>query len=472
MWMLIVILFICIIPHHLYAQEEMGKKIYEQWCAQCHGYEGDGEGYAKDYTFPKPRDFTLGAYKFRSTPTGEPPTTDDLVRVIKNGNPGTSMPAWKRLTDEEARAVAEYLKEFAPDVFEYEPEPIEITPPPYSEELVKKGKELFRVAKCVECHGLEGRGNGKKGWEENFRDDWGNRIYPANYTYPWELRNGSDVRDIYRTITTGLNGTPMTSYQDSLSDEERWALAYFIKSLQLDRRLGISLTIRKTEAIPQSLEDPLWDTLEYLDLPMGGQVIFEPREFTPVITNVRVRGVYTQDEVGILLEWVDKRPNRGDDGLPPDGIRIQFPQKLTETGNPYFFMGDRRHPVNLWWWKASTSQAKEYVAKGPGNIFEQDNQDVRAVGEYKEGLYRVLFIRRLSTEDTEDIAFIPGRFIPFAVQAFDGREEEEGLKCALSAWYYLMLEPQTPLKVYILPPVVGLLVFGIGYGLHRKMRGE
>ncbi len=470
MWSAIVlILVLTLVPAKGFAQNEKGERIYKQWCGQCHGYEGDGEGYTKRYTFPTPRDFTMGVYKFRTTPTGEPPTDQDIIRSIRKGNPGTTMPPWKRFSDDEVKALTEYIKEFAPDVFEFEPEVIKITPPPFSEELIKEGREIFKKAKCVECHGLEGRGDGKKGWEENFKDDWGERIYPRNYTYPWDMRNGATVEDIFRTITTGLNGTPMTSYQDSLTDKQRWALAYFIKSLQLERHLGISLILKRVEKAPETPDDPLWDTLEYLDLPMGGQVIFEPRDFTPVITNVRVRGVYTEESVVIMLEWVDKKPDRGEEGNPPDAIRIQFPEKIPGgVEKPYFFLGDERHPVNVWWWKADGTVA-EYSAKGYRNLQMQDRQNIKAEAEYSYGLYRVVFKRSLATDDENDMVFETGRFIPFSVAASDGREDEDDVRCAVSAWYYMMLEPSTPVKVYVMPPVVAFLVFGLGLVLHKRL---
>ncbi len=469
--LILIVLGILLSPFNGFAQDDTGKRIYNQWCAQCHGYEGDGEGYAKEFTFPKPRDFSLGTFKFRTTPSGDPPTDEDIIRSIRNGNPGTSMPAWKRFSDEEVKALVEYIKEFAPDVFEFEPEPIKIeNAPPATEEIIKKGKELFRVAKCVECHGQHGRGNGKKAWRDDFKDDWGYRIDPANYTYPWELRNGSSLKDIYRTITTGLSGTPMTSYQDSLSDEERWALAHFIKSLQVERRLGISLRLKKVESIPESTDDPQWESLDWLDLPMAGQIIFEPRHFTPTITNVRVRGLYTEDKVAIMLEWVDKKPNKGDDGMPPDGIRLQFPSKIPDgSERPYFYMGDRRHPVNLWVWNAADNLGKEYIAKGPDTVYSQQKQDVKAVGVYDDGLYRVIFVRSINTGDSEDIVFETGRFIPFAVTVYDGRLQEQGNKGVISAWYYIMLEPSTPLRVFVLPPAVSLMVFFAGFLLHKRL---
>jgi len=39
------------------------------------------------------------------------------------------------------------------------------------------------------------------------------------------------VRDIFRTMTLGLDGSPMPSFGDSMSEEERWAISYYVLSL-------------------------------------------------------------------------------------------------------------------------------------------------------------------------------------------------------------------------------------------------
>ena len=52
------------------AQREAGKQLYSRYCAQCHGDKGDGEGYAAPHLQPRPRNFTLGKYKVRTTPNG------------------------------------------------------------------------------------------------------------------------------------------------------------------------------------------------------------------------------------------------------------------------------------------------------------------------------------------------------------------------------------------------------------------
>ncbi len=473
MRILITLVLLLLLPVNAFS-EDKGKKLYEEWCAQCHGYKGDADAYSSDFTFPRPRDLAFGVYKFRSTPTGDPPADKDLIQSIRKGNPGTSMPAWERFSDGEVVAIVDYIKKFSPDVFAVKPGPIKIgKAPSASDAIIKKGKELFKVAKCFECHGEAGRGNGEKGWEAKFKDDWGQRIYPANYTHTWELRNGSTVEDIYRTITVGLSGTPMTSYQDSLSDDDRWALAQFIKSLQLKRRLGIALRIKRVDAIPSSTDDRAWEKGDYIDMPMAGQIIFEPRHFTPTITNVRVRGIYSGSEVAMMLEWTDKRPNKGDDGLSPDAAHIQFPSKiLTGSEKPYFFMGDGKRAVNIWQWKASDNLGVELNAKGPIEelITQQEKQDVKITATYNDGLYRVIFKRSIDTKDKDDIVFEVGRFVPFSVTLYDGQNNEEKNKGVVSAWYYIMLEPPTPLKVYILPPVVSFAVFGLGMVLHRRLK--
>ncbi|RMF88511.1 MAG: cytochrome c, partial [Nitrospinota bacterium] len=50
-----------------------GEEIYQRRCWFCHGLEGDGNGPVADYLDPRPRDFTLGSYKLRTTESGEPP---------------------------------------------------------------------------------------------------------------------------------------------------------------------------------------------------------------------------------------------------------------------------------------------------------------------------------------------------------------------------------------------------------------
>lgn len=151
------------------------------------------------------------------------------------------MPSWHMLPDKVRIAVIQYIKyELAVDRSDPESpyryfieEPAEapmyigMAPEP-SEEIVAHGKEVWQQAKCWECHGNSGKGDGDKSRE--LEDDFGYRILPADLTAGL-FKSGPSVKDIYRTVTTGLSGTPMPSYGDSLTEEDRWALAYFVLSL-------------------------------------------------------------------------------------------------------------------------------------------------------------------------------------------------------------------------------------------------
>ena len=83
------------------AQRASGKKLYLNYCSQCHGEKGDGQGYAASHLRPTPRDFTSGKFKVRTTPTGALPMHQDLVNIIRRGMPYSSMPAWPNFTDQE-----------------------------------------------------------------------------------------------------------------------------------------------------------------------------------------------------------------------------------------------------------------------------------------------------------------------------------------------------------------------------------
>src|SRR5687768_13277729 len=95
------------------AQRESGKVLYSKYCAQCHGEKGDGEGYATSHLYPRPRDFTSGKFKVRTTPSGALPTHQDLINIIRRGMPYTSMPAWN-LSDQELSDLAYFTKTFSP----------------------------------------------------------------------------------------------------------------------------------------------------------------------------------------------------------------------------------------------------------------------------------------------------------------------------------------------------------------------
>src|ERR1700729_3128160 len=74
---------------------------YRRYCVGCHGEEGDGEGENAQWLDPKPRNFTLGQFKCRSTPSGSLPTDQDLYDTIGRGLDRSVMPTWNTFTREQ-----------------------------------------------------------------------------------------------------------------------------------------------------------------------------------------------------------------------------------------------------------------------------------------------------------------------------------------------------------------------------------
>ena len=208
---------------------EKGKDEYLEHCAGCHGVRGDGNGPAATFLFPRPRDFTAAVFKFRSTPSGSLPTDDDLFRSVTRGVRWTAMPTFHELPEWQRLAIVAHVKTFSTRWAEEPPETIVApgAPPRATPQLLARGKALYTKAKCQECHGESGRGDGPSAAQ--LKDDAELPIWPTDLGRG-QFKGGSSVADVFRAITTGLDGTPMPSFADALSAAERWAIAYYVLS--------------------------------------------------------------------------------------------------------------------------------------------------------------------------------------------------------------------------------------------------
>src|SRR5258705_3399251 len=138
-----------------FAQAVTGKATYDKWCAGCHGDKGAGDGDGATAMLPRPRDFTRGVYKIRTTASGEIPTDDDMMYVIAEGMPGTAMPAWKaKLSEQERRDLVAYLKSFSSFFASGQAKPIRIGKDPGGgDQALADGKATFTKLECAKCHG-------------------------------------------------------------------------------------------------------------------------------------------------------------------------------------------------------------------------------------------------------------------------------------------------------------------------------
>lgn len=210
----------------------LGKTLYETKCAQCHGNDGKGNGIAAIYLHPRPRDFTSGKYKFRSTESGSIPTDADIERTILSGLHGTSMPDFKPfLRGDSLKAIIAYIKSLSPRFASEQPKPVKMSSPVSSSaSSIASGKKVYEKLQCASCHGTDGTGTDAVAVD--LVDDDGKPIAATNLTEPWTFRGGSTAQDVYLRFRTGLDGTPMPSYIGSASDKEMWDLSNYVLSLK------------------------------------------------------------------------------------------------------------------------------------------------------------------------------------------------------------------------------------------------
>lgn len=207
-----------------------GRTLYGRYCAACHGDGGSGAGEAAGSLKTRPRDFRRGEYKFRSTKSGALPTEDDLFRTISAGIPGTDMPAWKKiLSPAERKTLARYVTTFSPRFLSAAAPVVVAIPPetPNDAASIRRGHELYLRLQCAQCHGTDGRAEGAS---QKMFDDWGAPIDASDLTRG-VYKSGPRSEDRYRTLVTGLSGTPMPSFSDLIGPEETWDLVHYLGSL-------------------------------------------------------------------------------------------------------------------------------------------------------------------------------------------------------------------------------------------------
>ena len=463
-----------------------GRNIYLHMCVFCHGEDGNGGGIATDYLYPWPRDFRLGIFKFRSTPTDTLPRDEDLYRTIIKGIPGTSMPAWgDALSPQDTWALINLIKNFSPR-FSKESQGEKVTinePPQVTPQLIAKGKELFTKHKCSACHGQSLRGNGRLA--ESLLDAWKHAVFVHDITAPSYYKGGFEAKDIFRTLSTGLDGTPMSSYAH-LPEQDRWALVHYIRS-QFTRELKKAefetdvYSFRKDFELNTDVNSPIWDGVKSTNLEL--RPLSARRDALEVINFASVNN---GEQLAIRLKWEDPTKNAFSElnqDYFRDGVAVQFALgnvTLHTHGHnePFFGMGNRGKPVNIWHWKSgleetleaegdleyagdldmdalifggvmsnpvaklnltSENAVEELNAEGFGTITPQpaDKQNVEGYGEWEDGVWTVVFLRDMLKTGKWDTAFIRKDPTMVALAVWDGIKEDRNGRKVISVWQRL-----------------------------------
>lgn len=479
--------------------EAAADAIYAKRCMHCHGEDGDGLGPAAEFLYPKPRDFTLATFKYKTTNADDEfPTDDDLRKTIMEGLPGTSMPAWKSLlSPAEVDALILKIKKFGEwdeDTPEHKPidkgEQVKTSP-----ESIAKGRKLF-VKACVQCHGEAGRGNITSG--KRLEDDWKDRIWPRNLTRPETWRFTRTVKDVFERISTGIRSTPMPEHTTTMSVEDRWNIANYVMTLrntatQLAKGETVINGLRIDGDLPDKADAAVWDKAPAMTFALAPNVIKEPRLFFSLNDRVTVRALFNGKELALRVDVDDRtysvpgdkleKQYRLEDVEPTrDAVAVQFPREIPKTSEkPWFRHGDNKHAVNMWYWQAPSVEPKDDAhqmildATGPDAppTPRQDSSALKANGSWKDGQWSVVFKRALKTEDGQDLQFEEGRYIPIAFADWDGLAAEKGSRHSFTSWYWLKLEePEDKLSLYGIPVAAGLfaglLFFGISLQQRRK----
>jgi mono/diheme cytochrome c family protein len=210
-----------------------GKEVYGANCTQCHGVNGQGDGYGAPFLVPPPRDFTAGQFKFRTTSSGLLPTDDDLFRTISRGANGTGMPPWKYLlSDDDRWALVDYVKTFDTrfaDERARSLKPMPLPDAPTKAGSASRGNDVYVKMQCAKCHGEDGRGVGPS--SATMVDAKNRHVNARDFTQPGSFRTGWTEKEILRTLETGMNGVPMPSYSQTMTKQEEYDLIAYVMSL-------------------------------------------------------------------------------------------------------------------------------------------------------------------------------------------------------------------------------------------------
>ncbi|MBM4121951.1 MAG: hypothetical protein FJ249_05080 [Nitrospira sp.] len=224
--------------------------------------------------------------------------------------------------------------------------------------------------------------------------------------------------------------------------------------------------------IPAVPEDPAWDKIPPLMLPLSGQVITRPVWPEPSARALGVRSVHNGTDIAFLLEWQDNTKN---DRLTPgtfrDGVAIGLP---LGDAPAFFCMGQLDHYINIWHWKADwqsdidrraaraaerkgesgevrrfeviprrASSVEDLVGGGFSTLTSKQSQGrVQGKATWKDGLWRVVIRRPLASTDQENEARLePGRIQTIAFAVWNGENKERNGQKAVAPWFQLSIDP-------------------------------
>ena len=361
-----------------------GPQLFGQYCAACHGENGDGNGLAARFLYPKPRNFREGQFRLVTT-TNRVPSDEDLMRVVVRGMPGSAMfplghlgePERKELVAHVRRLIRDGLedrlrreaKEFGEEVVPEElaktvdartrPGSVLGIPrdlPASGSESVARGRALY-LKQCATCHGDSGKGDGV----QEQRDESGVPIRPRDFTRG-VFKGGREREQLYARIMLGVPGTPMPA-SSNYKPEEVGDLINYIQSLsdastpaRVEHRRMRLTALRARETLSEVIADAQWDTAT------STPIVISPlwwREFAD--PDLRVQALHDDQTLAVRISWRDETRNT-QAIRPQDFSDMAALQLFKGEREPFLGMGSADGSVDVWLWNAAAQADREQYA--------------------------------------------------------------------------------------------------------------
>ncbi|MBI2209437.1 MAG: c-type cytochrome, partial [Deltaproteobacteria bacterium] len=282
----------------------LGKRIYGQQCAACHGPQGRGDGEAAYLLYPKPRNFVAANYRLVST--------------------------WDRIPTEQVKPP----KSPAPDGSGGEGVIQLPKAPPFDAAAKARALELYKDA-CASCHGATGKGDGT----QEQTDEEGFPTRPRDLT-AGVFKGSPEPAQLYRRIVAGIPGSPMPM-SDWAYGEDAWHLVNYVRALSSDRQRErvemkkFEIVATRVKELPDHPDSGIWRLAPRVNLhlmPLWWRSD-RPEEVT-------VRAVHDGKEIAFLLMWHDETHDHT--AMRPQDFRDAVAVEFSLTRNPPFFaMGEK-----------------------------------------------------------------------------------------------------------------------------------
>lgn len=470
------------------AREGRGFELFEKHCALCHGSAGRADGPAAYLLFPPAREFTLARFKLASTTNGVP-TEDDLVATLRRGMPGSAMPSWSWMDEDDLHALAQHVRELAVrGVYEelraMDPDQTEeelrararrrLVPGPLvpvgataaaTPAIIETGRKAF-VASCATCHGEDGKGR-----KDVLRpDEDGVRNWARDFT-AGVLKGGASHEEIAKRLQVGIHGTAMPA--TALSQDQRLALITYVRHLIPTGAEDRLVQRRETIFAPRvdgdlaQLESAAWEAAPEVRLAMA------PLWWKDgAVLGARVAALHDGETLALRIRWQDASADGPKKNMPvyADAVAVQL---STEEHPAFFGMGHRGGPTNIWHWRAMY-------------VFDAEDMDAlvsllpHRVGDWLTGVgtKRVPFYQFVDAP-----LAVSGETVAVRPAGMRVREQQEGLPTWIAGdaawadgeWRVVLrraLEPSSLRELPLRPGTRTSINFAIWDGALRDLRGQ